>query len=192
MSNSHLFLKPGFIKVPLQNGVGRYVGQLQRVVLKFCKSSGSSRGMREFIEADLVDFAKNNPGIVVYLKPRRHRTAIIKAEYLNGDIQWLNCRNFTKDEITKWIDLLKTQQKNSTGMRIRKLWHTDNPSIQGPWTPFTFKDPKLNLAKFPDEELSTPDHLNRTSQDELVELFKQQKLEELEKCENVERINATN
>lgn len=46
MSNSHLFLKAGFINTNLQNGVGRYVGQLQRVVLKFCKNNGSSRGMR--------------------------------------------------------------------------------------------------------------------------------------------------
>nr|CAH7735727.1 unnamed protein product [Callosobruchus chinensis] len=81
MSNSHLFLKSGFINVPLQNGVGRYVCQLQRVVLKFCKNNGSSRGMRDFIESDLVNFAKDNPEVVLYLKPRRHRTAVIKAEY---------------------------------------------------------------------------------------------------------------
>lgn len=46
MSNSHLFLKSAFIKTPGQNGVGRYVCQLQRVVLKFCKNHGSSRGLR--------------------------------------------------------------------------------------------------------------------------------------------------
>lgn len=46
MSNSHLFLNPAIISTPLQNGVGRYIGQLQRVVLKFCKNHGSSRGMR--------------------------------------------------------------------------------------------------------------------------------------------------
>lgn len=46
MSNSHLFLKSGFPRAPLQNGVGRYVCQLQRITLKFCKNNGSSRGMR--------------------------------------------------------------------------------------------------------------------------------------------------
>lgn len=40
------FIKPDFIRSISQNGVGRYVCQLQRVVLKFCKSHGSSRGMR--------------------------------------------------------------------------------------------------------------------------------------------------
>lgn len=36
---------------------------------------------RDFIELDLVNFATDNPGVVVYLKPRRHKTAIMKAEY---------------------------------------------------------------------------------------------------------------
>ncbi|KAJ8950450.1 hypothetical protein NQ318_010327 [Aromia moschata] len=181
MSNKHLFLKAGLINTPLQNGVGRYVCQLQRVVLKFCKNNGSSRGMRDFIESELVNYAKENPGVVVYLKPRRHRTAVIKAEYLNGDAQWISCRNFTQEEISKWMNLLKTQSNNNTGTRLKKLWHTDHPSIQGPWTPYTFRDPKLNLVEFPNTEWSQPADMTNTSQDDLVELFKKQKIEELNK-----------
>ena len=36
---------------------------------------------RDFIENQVVDFAKQNPGIVVYLKPRRHRAPHVKLEY---------------------------------------------------------------------------------------------------------------
>lgn len=36
---------------------------------------------RDFIEQDLVDFAKQHPGVVVYLKPRRHRSPVIVGEY---------------------------------------------------------------------------------------------------------------
>lgn len=36
---------------------------------------------RQFLENDLIDFAKDNPGVVVYVKPRRHRSPVIKAEY---------------------------------------------------------------------------------------------------------------
>jgi len=36
---------------------------------------------RDFIENHLVDFAKENPGIVVYVKPRRHRTPVLVGEY---------------------------------------------------------------------------------------------------------------
>ena len=46
MSNSNLFLKSGFIRAPLQNGIGRYIPQLQRITLKFCKNHGGSRGVR--------------------------------------------------------------------------------------------------------------------------------------------------
>lgn len=36
---------------------------------------------RDFLETNLIDFAKNNPGVVVYLKPRRHRGPVMVAEY---------------------------------------------------------------------------------------------------------------
>ncbi|XP_030751572.1 39S ribosomal protein L43, mitochondrial [Sitophilus oryzae] len=180
MSNSHLFLKPAFITTPGQNGVGRYVCQLQRVVLKFCKNNGSSRGMREFIETKLMDFVKESPEVAVYVKPRRHRTPIIKAEYLNGDTQWVNARNFTEDEILKWLKLLKSQSSDRTGIRLRKLIHTDFPSVQGPWTPYTFRDPQLNKVEFPCPELTGP-FINETSAtEELLELYKRQKLGNVE------------
>lgn len=35
----------------------------------------------DFLETDLIDFAKVNPGIVVYVKPRRHRGPVMVAEY---------------------------------------------------------------------------------------------------------------
>lgn len=96
---------------------------------------------------------------------------------MNGDTHWLGCRNMSRDEVTKWLLLLKSQQSRHIGTRLRKLSHTDHPSIQGPWTPFTFRDPKLNLADFPNPELSQPDKVGKTSYEELIELFEKQKLE---------------
>lgn len=97
---------------------------------------------------------------------------------MDGESQWLSCRNFTREEISKWLELLRTQQTNHTGTRVRKLWYTDYPSIQGPWTPFTFRDPKLNLVQYPDLELSKPDKVGTSSYEELSELFKKQSLNE--------------
>ena len=42
---------------------------------------GISFCSREFIESDLVAFAKQNPHVAIYLKPRRHRAPVIVAEY---------------------------------------------------------------------------------------------------------------
>lgn len=46
MSNHSLIVNSGFLRAPLANGIGRYIGQLQRITLKFCKSNGVSRGLR--------------------------------------------------------------------------------------------------------------------------------------------------
>lgn len=69
---------------------------------------------------------------------------------VDGQQHTIFCRNYTREEVNKWIELLKTQVGDYSALRFRKMWHTDHPSIQGPWTPFTFKDPALNLVEFPD------------------------------------------
>lgn len=90
---------------------------------------------------------------------------------VNGEKQWINCRNLTKDEIAKWLNLIKSQSGDKTGFRIRKLIHTDHPSIQGPWTPYTFKNPEENLVKYPNPELSQPKILEKTATQELLDIF---------------------
>ncbi|XP_043600665.1 39S ribosomal protein L43, mitochondrial [Bombus pyrosoma] len=174
MSNKHIFQKFGFLRAPFGIGVGRYVCQLQRITIKFCKSHGGSRGMRSFLEHDLVDYAKHNPGVVVYVKPRRHRSPVIKAEYLNGETHWMCVADYSRQDIIQWMELLKTQYHNGPDYRLLKLWHTDFPSIQGPWTPFTFKDPSLNQVKFPDKEIGKAIKLKPTATEELIRLFEEQ------------------
>ncbi|XP_076052589.1 large ribosomal subunit protein mL43-like isoform X2 [Oratosquilla oratoria] len=54
------------------------------------KNHRGSRGMRDYSEKDLINFANNNPGVAVYLKPRRHRSPCIKAEYYKV---WIGATN---------------------------------------------------------------------------------------------------
>ncbi|KAF4518265.1 hypothetical protein B566_EDAN010411 [Ephemera danica] len=176
MSNSHLFMLAGYPKVPLKNGIGRYICQLQRVTLKFCKSNGSSRGVRDFIESHLVDFARRNPGVAFYLKPRRHRNPCIVAEYLNGERQYLSCRDFNGLDVAQWLNVyLKMSGYPET--RMISMSHTDHPSIQGVWTPFTNKDPSTNTKDVFDKELSGPLHLPPSATQQLIEIFNQQQKE---------------
>lgn len=72
------------------------------------------------------------------------------------------------------MNLLRTQSGSHEGIRLRKLWHTDVPSIQGPWTPYTFADPALNLTQFPDPKLSEPLQKPKTATEQLLEMFKEQ------------------
>lgn len=131
---------------------------------------------RDFLENRLLEFSEGNPGVVVYVKPRRHRSPVIIGEYLNGERHWLCCSGRTEDEITKWIDLMRTQNCNSSEVRLRKHLHTDIPSIQGPWSPYTHWNPELNNIQFPDKELSKPINLEQTATEKLQEIFAQQKL----------------
>lgn len=132
---------------------------------------------RDFLENQLLDFSTKNPGVVVYVKPRRHRQPVIVGEYLNGDRHWLCVRSFTEEQLTKWIDLMRTQNMNSSAVRMRKHWHTDWPSIQGAWTPFTHQHPELTGATFPNPKFSKPLDQEQTATEKLLELFEKQKLE---------------
>ncbi|XP_062859799.1 39S ribosomal protein L43, mitochondrial [Trichomycterus rosablanca] len=125
-----------FLQSVLRNGVGRYVCQLKRVSLVFSKNAQSSLGIRDFIEDGVVDFAQKNPGIVVYVSPQSCRIPKIVAEYLNGNVKEELVTNKTSQQIAELI----TKMADQSGLdiiRIRKPFHTDNPSIQGQWTPFT-------------------------------------------------------
>lgn len=161
-----------FIKAPLYNGIGRYVCQLQRLTLTFCKTHGSSRFMREYIESELVNFARDNPGVVVYLKPRRHRDPYIVAEYLNGQRDMMRVNGITASELVKWVDHFRTRSGEPIA-RINKYHRTDHPSIQGFWTPFTNRPTEQNLAKFPNEELSEFKSVFATATEQLQQLAAQ-------------------
>ena len=65
----------------------------------------------------------------------------------------MNITNFSKEEICQWVEHFRTRSGTQI-MRFRKQWHTDTPSIQGVWTPFTNKDSALNVTEFPNEQLS--------------------------------------
>lgn len=123
-----------------------------------------------------MEFSQTNPGVVVYVKPRRHRQPVIVGEYLNGERHWLCVRSFTEQQLSKWIDLMRTQNENSSAVRRRKHWHTDWPSIQGAWTPFTHQHPECTDATFPNQKFSAPLDQKPTATDLLLEMFKNQQL----------------
>lgn len=149
---SNKAIPKAFVKNVMQNGIGRYICQLQRVTLSFCKSQPNSVGMRDFIEKYLLDFTRSNPGVVVYLKPRRHKGPTLAAEYLNGRREVIATNKMPAEEVAKWLEHLRTRSGEQI-VKLVKNWHTDVPSVQGIWHPFTNKDPTLASTKFPAPEL---------------------------------------
>lgn len=92
--------------------------------------------VRDFVDHDLEDFARENPGVVVYVVSEANAEPKVCAEYLNGNSEVHPLEDLTKDEITNKLGVLKNRSGLEI-MRIRKNYHTDLPSIQGQWTPFT-------------------------------------------------------
>ncbi|KAI4807556.1 large ribosomal subunit protein mL43 [Pseudochaenichthys georgianus] len=129
-----------FLQSVLQNGVGRYVCQLKRLSIIFSKNAQSSLGVRGFIEEGVVDYAKYNPSTVVYVSPQSCRIPKIVAEYLNGNVREEIVTSKTAIQISEVLTKL-TNQSGLDIIRLRKPFHTDNPSIQGQWHPFTNRPP---------------------------------------------------
>ncbi|XP_076981882.1 large ribosomal subunit protein mL43 isoform X2 [Tamandua tetradactyla] len=119
-----------FLASVLHNGLGRYVQQLQRLSLSLSRDGPSSRGAREFVERDVTDFARRNPGVVIYVNPRRCSVPKVVAEYVNGAVREENIQGKSAEEIATLVQKL-ADQSGLDVIRIRKPFHTDNPSIQG-------------------------------------------------------------
>lgn len=97
---------------------------------------------------------------------------------MNGDREWKSCRDNSGEEISKWVELLKNQNGSSSALRYRKLFHTESPSIQGVWTPFTHRNPEFNVATFPNPSLSRPVDVEKSATERLIEIFQQQQIAE--------------
>ncbi|KAK2098847.1 39S ribosomal protein L43, mitochondrial [Saguinus oedipus] len=102
-----------FLASVLHNGLGRYVQQLQRLNFSVSRDGASSRGAREFVER-------------------------VVAEYLNGAVREESIHCKSVEEISTLVQKLANQSGLDV-IRIRKPFHTDYPSIQGQWRPFTNK-----------------------------------------------------
>jgi len=164
-----------YISTHLQNGIGsRYVCQLQRLTIQVCKEFRSSYGTREWISNDLTAFARQYPYVVIYIQPRRHRPPNLIGEYLSGDRQWIPLSNCDRNRVNWWINSLLTQQGDPQ-WRLLKQMHTDSPSVQGIWTPFTNKPIDRILRTYPDKDLIEMEYPQMTATQQIKELFEQQK-----------------
>uniref|UniRef100_A0A8C8Z9B3 Large ribosomal subunit protein mL43 n=1 Tax=Prolemur simus TaxID=1328070 RepID=A0A8C8Z9B3_PROSS len=120
-----------FLTSVLHNGLGRYVQQLQRLSFSLSRPG-------EFMEREVTDFARRNPGVVMYVNLRPCCVPRVVAEYLNGAVREESIHCKSVEEIVTLVQKL-ADQSGLEVIRIRKPFHTDSPSIQGQWHPFTNK-----------------------------------------------------
>ncbi|XP_003741006.1 39S ribosomal protein L43, mitochondrial [Galendromus occidentalis] len=165
--------KPGFfLKEGFNNGMLQHVPSLARLTFKFCKSHGSSRFMREYIESEIMDLARQCPTAVIYLKPRRHRDPVVVAEYINGHKEELRCNPFSKQELIRWINLMTTTSGRPSNQKLLKYSATSSISIQGPWNPWVYKPTEENLEELPSERLSAAKATYPTATERVLDMVK--------------------
>lgn len=66
---------------------------------------------------------------------------------------------------------MRLQYGDTTSTRYRKHWQTEQPSIQGPWTPFTHKNPPNNLVEYPSLKLGEVLNKEKSATEKLLELM---------------------
>ena len=140
----------------------------------------------------MVDFARKNPGIVVYVQPKRHRRPKVLAEYrmykyynfylrdliifylVNGSSHSFDVHQYSREQIQKWLDFHRTR----SGVEIQRLLKpqlTTSPSIQGLWNPFTNKATELAVKTYPSKEFINPADSKKTATDKIMELYQAHK-----------------
>ncbi|CAK9304416.1 unnamed protein product [Gordionus sp. m RMFG-2023] len=157
------------LKSILQNGVGRYICPLMRITFKLCKEYKDSHGLREYVEKNLVEFAQTNPSVAIYVMPRRHRAPYIVAEYLTGNIENMCVRNFTAQDIHKWVNYFKTSSGYPVGHILNET-KSENTSIQGMWNPFLNKPTAFNIQNWPSDEFSQVGSVGETATETLSKM----------------------
>uniref|UniRef100_A0A0N4ZKT2 Large ribosomal subunit protein mL43 n=1 Tax=Parastrongyloides trichosuri TaxID=131310 RepID=A0A0N4ZKT2_PARTI len=147
------FRLEGVPTIPNNNGVSTYIPQLHRVTLRFCKQNEASSGVRSFIKYHLNEFATKNPSVVVYTTPARQTVPTIRAEYGNGRTVHINIKSFTLEQVSQHMYYILSR----SGEPIEKLISKQTsiqPSIQGEWNPFTFRESEQNISELPDDKFS--------------------------------------
>ncbi|KFO98276.1 hypothetical protein N300_12490, partial [Calypte anna] len=99
---------------------------------------------RQFVEEAALEFAQKHPDVVLYVSPHSERAPVLVAEYLNGTVREELIASKTCEEILQLATKL-ARQSGLDIIRIRKPFHTDNPSIQGQWHPLTNKPSALTV-----------------------------------------------
>ena len=70
------------------------------------------------------------------------------AAAVNGETELLSAKCMCEQELRQWLEVARGSSGEPVA-RLRKMHHTDRPSIQGVWTPWTNVPPQTSLETFP-------------------------------------------
>jgi large subunit ribosomal protein L43 len=114
----------------------RGVRQLKELLIRYSDYDGSSKGIRQWMQENLVTFAKANPllSIVTEIKRGPNNHPFVRGNYQNTNSKTICVKNLDQEDITDHVYLLRNQigrRMNSDG--YKKPVVSRHPSIQGEW-----------------------------------------------------------
>jgi len=110
----------------------RGVWQMRKVMIKYCDYSGSSAGVRDWIQTQLTPFAKANPHLEVIVSRNPGKEPHVRARYLADGDKALSLKNLSWKQVTMRVQMLR----DARPVKLKK-WDKpfrSTPSVQGEWT----------------------------------------------------------
>uniref|UniRef100_A0A8R1TWD9 Ribosomal protein/NADH dehydrogenase domain-containing protein n=1 Tax=Onchocerca volvulus TaxID=6282 RepID=A0A8R1TWD9_ONCVO len=118
----------GYPCTPFSNAVTKYIPQLHRITIRFCRKNECSSGVRHFI-------------------------GIVRAEYGNGRIIQIVLKNFDIEQVERHFNLLRTR----SGLPVVDLISRQSAqvsSVQGMWNPMLNISSELNISELSEKKFS--------------------------------------
>ncbi|CAG9466365.1 unnamed protein product [Pedinophyceae sp. YPF-701] len=133
--------------------MSRYgVMECNKIVLRYSRQGGSSKGVREFLQLGLEAYRERFPDVPIETKEVNHMAVhpTASADYRNGRKQVISLRNNSVAEVVQHVYFLRSTwgnrvqgvgvSRSSFFAGVKKRVHSENKSIQGQWTPDTFQE----------------------------------------------------
>lgn len=85
------------------------VRQLKELVIRYSDIDGSSRGIREWIQRDVVKFARENPAITIRTEKKRNHHPFVRGHYENGNSKTICVKNLDTNGVGNYVFDLRNQ-----------------------------------------------------------------------------------
>eukprot|EP00962_Isochrysis_galbana_P020622 scaffold6021_cov117-Isochrysis_galbana.AAC.19 len=109
----------------------RGVWQMRKLLIKYCDYGGSSAGVRDWIQTQLIPFGKANPHLEIIASRSPGRHPHVQARYLADGDKSLSLKNLSYKQVSMRIQFLR----DARPVRLSK-WDKPfrtTPSVQGEW-----------------------------------------------------------
>mmetsp|Transcript_15697 Transcript_15697/g.15834 ORF Transcript_15697/g.15834 Transcript_15697/m.15834 type:complete len:135 (+) Transcript_15697:54-458(+) len=110
------------------------IRQLKQLMIRYSDYDGSSKGIREWMQTRLVDFATQNPSLMIRTEVKRAVHPFLRGIYVNDNKKTICVKNLEVEDIHNYVfDLRNQAGYKVTKDRYKKPVISDHPSIQGEW-----------------------------------------------------------